>query len=41
MGWRVLAKNQGLDEDKVEDSLERMKRSGEIYEPRYGIISPM
>ena len=35
------AKSQGLEEDKVEDALEMLKRSGEIYEPKYGIISPM
>ena len=35
------AKSLGLEEDKVEDTLERLKRSGEIYEPKYGIISPM
>ncbi len=35
------AKAQGLEDDKVEDALERLKRSGEIYEPKYGIISPL
>ena len=33
------AKNRGLDEDKVEEALERLKRSGDIYEPRHGWVS--
>ena len=33
------AKNRGLDEDKVEEALERLKRSGDIYEPRRGFVS--
>ena len=33
------AKNRGLDEDKVEESLERLKRSGDVYEPRRGFLS--
>jgi len=32
------AKNRGLDEDKIEESLERLKRSGDIYEPKRGFI---
>ena len=35
------AKTHGMEDDKVEDALERLKRSGEIYEPKYGIISPL
>ena len=35
------AKAHGLEEDKIEDALERLKRSGEVYEPKYGIISPI
>ena len=33
------AKNHGLDEDKVEEALERLKRSGDLFEPRRGFIS--
>ncbi len=33
------AKNRGLDEDKVEEALERLKRSGDIFEPKRGSIS--
>ncbi|MBI3027712.1 ATP-binding protein [Candidatus Woesearchaeota archaeon] len=33
------AKNRGLDEDKVEDALERLKRSGDVFEPRRGFVS--
>jgi len=33
------AKNRGLDEDKVEEALERLKRSGDIFEPRRGHLS--
>ena len=33
------AKSRGLDEDKVEEALERLKRSGDIYEPRRGFVS--
>ncbi len=33
------AKNMGLDEDKVEDALERLKRSGDVFEPRRGFVS--
>ena len=33
------AKNRGLDEDKVEEALERLKRSGDIFEPRRGYLS--
>lgn len=33
------AKNRGLDEDKAEEALERLKRSGDVYEPRRGFVS--
>ncbi|MBI3035163.1 MCM family protein [Candidatus Woesearchaeota archaeon] len=33
------AKNRGLDEDNVEEALERLKRSGDIFEPRRGFVS--
>ena len=33
------AKNRGLDEDKVEEALERLKRSGDVFEPRRGFVS--
>ncbi|MEK6943176.1 MAG: minichromosome maintenance protein MCM [Nanoarchaeota archaeon] len=33
------ARNKGLDEDKIEEALERLKRSGDIFEPKRGSIS--
>ncbi|MBI2651924.1 minichromosome maintenance protein MCM [Candidatus Woesearchaeota archaeon] len=33
------AKSRGLDEDKVEEAMERLKRSGDIFEPRRGFVS--
>ncbi|MBS3104708.1 minichromosome maintenance protein MCM [Candidatus Woesearchaeota archaeon] len=33
------AKNRGLDEDKVEEAMERLKRAGDLFEPRRGFIS--
>ncbi len=33
------AKNRGLDEDKVEEAMERLKRAGDIFEPRRGFVS--
>ena len=33
------AKGRGVDEDKVEESLEKLKRSGDVFEPRRGFIS--
>ncbi len=33
------AKNRGLDENKVEEAMERLKRSGDIFEPRRGFVS--
>jgi len=33
------AKLKGLDEEKVEETLEKLKRVGEIFEPRRGFIS--
>jgi replicative DNA helicase Mcm len=33
------ARNRGMDEDKVEEALERLKRSGDVYEPRRGFVS--
>lgn len=35
------AKNRGLDEDKVEEALERLKRSGDLFEPRRGFIGKL
>ena len=35
------AKNRGLDEDKVEEALERLKRSGDVYEPKRGFIGKL
>ncbi len=33
------AREKGVDEDKVEESLEKLKRSGDVFEPRRGFIS--
>ncbi len=33
------AKNRGIEEDKIEEALERLKRSGDIFEPRRGSVS--
>jgi replicative DNA helicase Mcm len=33
------AKNKGIDEDKVEEVLEKLKRVGEVFEPRRGFLS--
>ncbi|MBI2656038.1 ATP-binding protein [Candidatus Woesearchaeota archaeon] len=35
------AKNRGLDENKVEEALERLKRSGDVYEPKRGFIGKL
>ncbi|MFH0977816.1 MAG: minichromosome maintenance protein MCM [Candidatus Woesearchaeota archaeon] len=34
-----LATEKGMDESDVESAIEKLKRSGDIYEPRHGIIS--
>lgn len=34
-----LAEERGLDEDKVEEAIEKLKRSGDIFEPRRGFVS--
>ena len=33
------AKERGIEEDKVEEVLEKLKRVGEIFEPRRGFLS--
>jgi replicative DNA helicase Mcm len=33
------AQEKGLSEDKVMESLEKLKRSGDLFEPRKGFIS--
>ncbi len=35
------AKNRGIDEYKAEEILNKMKKRGEVYEPRHGIIRRM
>lgn len=35
------ARSKGLDEDKVEESLERLKRAGDIFEPKRGFVSKL
>jgi replicative DNA helicase Mcm len=36
-----MAKPKGINEDKVEEIIERLKRSGDIYEPRNGVIQKL
>ena len=33
------AKNRGVSEDKAEEVLEKLKRVGEVFEPRRGFLS--
>ncbi len=33
------AKNKGVDSDKVDEIIEKLKRAGDIFEPRHGFIS--
>ena len=33
------SKEKGIAEDKVNESIEKLKRSGDIYEPRHGFVS--
>ena len=35
------AKNRGVSEDKAEEVLEKLKRVGEVFEPRRGFLSKM
>jgi replicative DNA helicase Mcm len=35
------AKEKGIEESKVEEIIQRMKRDGEIFEPKQGIIRRM
>jgi replicative DNA helicase Mcm len=35
------AKLKGVEEEKAEESIERLKRSGEIFEPKRGFVSPI
>ena len=34
-----LAKERGIDESQVDELIERLKRDGDLFEPRYGFIS--
>jgi len=34
-----LAKQKGMDEDVLEESIQKLKRAGDIFEPRRGMIS--
>ncbi len=36
-----LAKEKGMDEDEVETVIERLRRGGDIYEPRRGYVSKL
>ncbi|MFH2028055.1 MAG: minichromosome maintenance protein MCM [Nanoarchaeota archaeon] len=33
------AKERGIEEDKIEEAIEKLKRSGDIFEPRRGFVS--
>ena len=33
------AKAKGIDEDRVEETIERLKRSGDLFEPKHGFLS--
>jgi replicative DNA helicase Mcm len=33
------AKNKGIDSDKVDEVIEKLKRAGDIFEPRHGFVS--
>ena len=33
------AKEKGIDDDKVEETIEKLKRSGDLFEPRRGFVS--
>ncbi len=35
----AAAKEKGVSEDKVEEALEKLKRTGDLFEPRHGFIS--
>jgi replicative DNA helicase Mcm len=35
------AKDKGIDESKVEDIVDRLKRDGELFEPKHGIVRRM
>ena len=34
-----MSQEKGIDEDEVEEVIQRMKRSGDLFEPRRGFIS--
>ena len=35
----ALAKEKGIAEDKVEETLDKLKRTGDLFEPRHGFVS--
>lgn len=35
----AAAKEKGIEEDKVEEVLEKLKRTGDLFEPRHGFVS--
>ncbi len=35
------AKSKGIDESRIEEIIEKMKRSGELFEPKHGVIRRM
>ncbi|MBI2141276.1 minichromosome maintenance protein MCM, partial [Candidatus Woesearchaeota archaeon] len=36
-----LATEKGLSKSEVDEIIEKLKRSGDVYEPRYGFLSRM
>jgi len=37
----AMAKDKGIGEDKTEEVIEKLKRSGDLFEPRRGIVSKL
>lgn len=35
----AAARERGIEEDKVEEALEKLKRTGDLFEPRHGFVS--
>ena len=35
-----LAKNDGIDADRAQDLLKKLKQKGDLYEPRHGLLKP-
>ncbi len=35
------ARNRGIESEKVEEAIEKLRRTGDIFEPRRGFISKL